>query len=142
MASHVGTRVSRRRASRTPRARRSSDSARVAPPAPVASPPRAAWRTAALVIVVTWALVFSAQLFAGRVFMLGDARVFRPFAEFSRARWHETHERTTWNPYVFAGIPATASLADPRPQYLPGALIDLYERCGSRAVARSPVRCS
>ena len=67
--------------------------------------------------------------------MLGDARVFRPFAEFSRARWHETHERTTWNPYVFAGIPATASLADPRPQYLPGALIDLYER------VRQPRRC-
>src|SRR5262249_36135879 len=37
------------------------------------------------------------------------------------------------NPYVFAGIPASASLADPRPQWLPDALLD-----GVEAMARVP----
>jgi hypothetical protein len=78
-------------------------------------------------LLVAWALLFGPQLFAGRVFVIGDAPAFRPFAEFSRARWHELHERTFWNPYVFAGIPASASLADPRPQYLPDALLGAWD---------------
>jgi hypothetical protein len=78
-------------------------------------------------IVLVWAVTFAPQLFAGRVFVLGDAAAFRPFSEFSRARWIAAHERTFWNPYVFAGLPATASLADQRPQYLPDVGIDALE---------------
>jgi hypothetical protein len=81
---------------------------------------------AAAAIVLTWALLFGPQLF-GQVFVIGDAAAFRPFAEFSRERWLRLHERTFWNPYVFAGIPASPSLADPRPQWLPDPLLDLVE---------------
>ena len=85
-------------------------------------------RLAVLVaLLLAWTLLFGPQLFAGRVFVIGDAPTFRPFTEFSRARWHEQHERTFWNPYVFAGIPAAASLADPRPQYLPDRLLDAWD---------------
>ena len=45
-------------------------------------------------IAIVWAVLFSPQLFAGRVYVLGDAAAYRQFAEFSRARWLETHERT------------------------------------------------
>ncbi len=85
-------------------------------------------RVAVLVtLLLAWALLFGPQLFAGRVFVIGDAPAFRPYAEFSRARWREHHERTFWNPYVFTGIPAAASLADPRPQYLPDGLLDAWD---------------
>src|SRR6185503_13344459 len=94
----------------------------------IGAPARAIPPVAIAVIVIVWAALFAPQLFAGRVFTLGDATVFSPFAELSRTRWLERHERTFWNPYVSMGIPAVASLADPRPQYLPDALIDLYER--------------
>ena len=83
---------------------------------------------AALALTVFWLALFAPQLLQGRVFVLGDAPVFRPFAEFSRSRWLEHHERTYWNPYVYAGLPSSASLADQRPQYLPDALLDLSER--------------
>src|SRR5207245_5796630 len=49
-------------------------------------------------------------------------------AEFSRARWHEHHVRTYWNPYTFMGTEAVASLADSRPQYLPAPVLDLVDR--------------
>jgi hypothetical protein len=78
-------------------------------------------------LLFAWAVLFGPQLFAGRVFVFGDAPGYRPYAEFSRARWREHHERTFWNPYVFAGIPAAASLADPRPQYLPDGLLDAWD---------------
>jgi hypothetical protein len=78
-------------------------------------------------LIVLWSAIFAPQLFRGHIFTLGDAIAFRPFPEFSRARWHEHHERTFWNPYVLAGIPATVSLADSRPQYLPDLALDLYE---------------
>ena len=87
-----------------------------------------AWLASALALAFAWALVFFPQLFLGERFAQGDAAVFRPFAEFSRARWHESHQRTYWNPYVFMGIESVASLADPRPQYLPDRLLDLTER--------------
>ena len=91
-------------------------------------------RLAVLVtLLLAWALLFGPQLFAGRVFVIGDASAFRPYAELSRARWREHHERTFWNPYVFAGIPSAASLADPRPQYLPDGLLDAWE-----ALERAP----
>ena len=91
-------------------------------------------RAAVLVaLLLAWVLLFAPQLFAGRVFVIGDAPGYQPYAEFSRARWHEHHERTFWNPYVFTGIPSAASLADPRPQYLPDALLDGWD-----ALARAP----
>ncbi len=77
-----------------------------------------------------WVGLFGPQIFGGRVFVRGDAAAFRQFAEFSRERWLNERERTFWNPYVFAGLPATASLADPRPQYLPDVLLDAYEAPG------------
>jgi Bacterial membrane protein YfhO len=85
------------------------------------------WRSALLALVAVWMLAFAPQIFMGRTFVLGDAREFRTYSDFSRARWLAVHERTFWNPYVFAGIPAPPSLADSRPQYLPDAWIDVYE---------------
>ncbi len=136
---------------RPPRARGGPpESARVSRPDARAAGPRAARRAAAApdaaavreavrsrwpippaaiaLIFVAWALLFAPQLFAGRVYSLGDASVYRPFPEFSRARWLEHRDRTLWNPYVLLGVPAVPTLADPRPQYLPDALIDVYER--------------
>ena len=81
-----------------------------------------------IAIVTVWAALFAPQLFGRQVFTGQDARVFRPFSEFSRERWTTKHERTQWNPYVYAGLPAGASLADSRPQYLPDAALDLFER--------------
>jgi hypothetical protein len=83
---------------------------------------------AAGVLALAWGALFAPQLFARRVFALGDARVYRPFAEFSRERWLEHRERTFWNPYVMGGLPASASLADMRPQYLPDVALDMFER--------------
>jgi hypothetical protein len=87
-----------------------------------------AWFASALALLFAWALIFFPQLFLGERFAQGDAALFRPFAEFSRARWHESHQRTYWNPYVFMGIESVASLADSRPQYLPDRLLDVTER--------------
>ncbi|HYM80032.1 MAG TPA: YfhO family protein [Candidatus Limnocylindria bacterium] len=80
-------------------------------------------RVVVLAILLAWVALFAPQIFRGQVFTLGDAPLYRVFAEFSRERWASQHERTFWNPYVFAGLPAAASLADSRPQYLPGALL-------------------
>lgn len=82
---------------------------------------------AAGILALLWAVLFAPQLFGGNVFRLGDARAYRPFADFSRERWAEHHVRTYWNPYVFCGVPASPSLADMRPQYLPDAAIDAVE---------------
>ena len=99
---------------------------RSAPAAPRERPSRGPI-VAAVVLVVAWAALFQPLLTAGEVFVLGDARMYRPFAEFSRARWQERHERTFWNPYVFMGVSASASLADSRPQYLPDAALSVSE---------------
>jgi len=72
-------------------------------------------------------LVFFPQLFLGKVFGYGDSAAFRPFSDFSRARWHEQHVRTYWNPYTFMGVESVASLSDSRPQYLPDPLLDAVE---------------
>lgn len=87
-----------------------------------------AWAAAAAALLALWCVLFAPQLFRGGIFTLGDAIAFHPFPDFSRARWHERHERTFWNPYVLAGIPATVSLADSRPQYLPDLALDLFEK--------------
>jgi hypothetical protein len=109
----------------------------IAHPAPGPEPgparvcrPRRAWLAPTAALALAWALVFFPQLFLGQRFVLGDSPAFRPFAEFSRARWHATRQRTYWNPYVFMGIESVASLADPRPQYLPDGLLDLTEHLG------------
>ena len=83
---------------------------------------------AAVILAAAWALLFFPQLFLGRMFVLGDAADYRPFADLSRERWTQHHERTFWNPYVFMGIPGAQSLADSRPQYLPDLVLDVYER--------------
>ncbi len=80
-------------------------------------------------IAALWLGLFAPQLLAGRTFVLGDAAIYSPFAELSRSRWLETHERTLWNPYVLCGVASAASLADERPQYLPDAALDLIEFC-------------
>src|SRR5437868_3618095 len=102
----------------TPRARSAKPAvARGATPralAPLAPEPRHAWRVALALAVLAWLLAFLPQLVLGRVFTLGDAGSFRPYAELSRARWRAAHVRTYWNPYTFLGIDAVASLADSR----------------------------
>ena len=97
------------------------------PAFPTSLPARRLW-PAWLIVALGWSLLFAPQIFQQRVFTLGDARVFRPFAEFSRDRWMTAHERAHWNPYVYAGIPSDASLADSRPQYLPDFALDWFER--------------
>src|SRR5262249_36046903 len=62
------------------------------------------------------------------LFALGDARTSRPFAGSWRDGGPAPPRRTHWIPYVSAGPPAGASLADPRPQYLPDVLLDAFER--------------
>ena len=96
-------------------------------PVPGPLPPRA-WLRPLLAVVLAWVLLFLPQLFLGQRFVLGDSSAFRPFPDFSRARWQESRQRTSWNPYVFMGIESVASLADQRPQYLPDAALDLAER--------------
>jgi len=100
-----------------------------------------AWRTSAVALVAIWCALFAPQLFGGEIFTLGDTIAFRPFPDLSRARWQERHERTFWNPYVLAGVPATVSLADSRPQYLPGFALDLVESLRgplARAIPMAP----
>jgi hypothetical protein len=78
------------------------------------------------VITLVWAVLFLPQL-TGKVFTLGDASAYRAFAEFSRARFAAGQGATHWNPFVFLGLPASASLADPRPQWLPGPLLAAWD---------------
>jgi len=100
-----------------------------APQAPVGAAGPAAVRWPVwLIVALAWAVLFAPQIFGQRVFTGGDARAFRPFSEYSRERWLSAHERVHWNPFVYAGIPSDASLADSRPQYLPDLALDLFER--------------
>ena len=62
-----------------------------------AGPIRNAWPAFAA-IALTWAVLFAPQLFQRQVFTLGDTRVFRPFAEFSRERWLSLHQRSFFDP--------------------------------------------
>lgn len=85
-------------------------------------------RRVALTLAAIWALLFSPQLFGTRIFVVGDTASIRAFAEFSGERWRTHHERTHWNPYIFAGLPSTASLQDSRPQWLPDLLLEGFDR--------------
>jgi Bacterial membrane protein YfhO len=99
-------------------------------PATGTRPPRARDRSVVCalgILTAFWIALFWPQLFSHQVFLAGDATLFRRFSEFSRQRWLAEHARTFWNPYVFLGLPATASLADMRPQYLPDALLNVWE---------------
>ena len=96
------------------------------PPRPDAALSRRGALAVAAVLAITWGVLFAPQI-AGRVFVLGDSAAYRPYAELSRTRWAHEHDRTLWNPYVFFGIPSAASLADPRPQWLPGPLLTLAD---------------
>jgi hypothetical protein len=89
---------------------------------------RREWPFSVVFAIVVWMLLFFPQLFMGEMCTLGDASAFRPFAEFSRARWHEQGVRTYWNPYTFMGTEAVASLSDSRPQYLPTLVLKWVER--------------
>src|SRR5262245_34774450 len=107
-------------------ARRGARSAAVAEPKPAPGPGRLS--SASLALAVVWALLFAPQLAGGRIFVVGDASYLRAFAEFSAERWEQHHQRTHWNPYIFAGLPATPSLQDSRPQWLPGPLLEAFDR--------------
>lgn len=96
-------------------------------------PPRAPGDPRALVracgiLAALWLFVFTPQILRHKTFVRGDARIYQPYSEFSRERWLREHQRTFWNPYVLTGVSAQASLADMRPQYLPDAVLDLFER--------------
>ena len=105
-----------------------------APPVPLG----AAGRTfVAVALVLAWLVIFWPQL-GGSVFVIGDAGQYRPFSDYSRARHVQVHERTFWNPYVFLGVPAAASLADSRPQWLPDPLLGAWD--GLTASPRASMR--
>uniref|UniRef100_A0A832MKR6 YfhO family protein n=1 Tax=Eiseniibacteriota bacterium TaxID=2212470 RepID=A0A832MKR6_UNCEI len=82
---------------------------------------------AAAAIVAAWTAVFWPQVGLGRAFVVGDSIAYRAFSQFSLERWSALGERTFWNPYVFLGFPAVASGADPRPQWLPDALLSAWD---------------
>jgi hypothetical protein len=89
-------------------------------------PPRR-FTPVAIALVVLWAVLFAPQLVAHRGFVIGDAADLRAYAEYSAARWQSVHQRTFWTPFLFAGLPATASLADFRPQFLPDPLLTAWD---------------
>ena len=95
------------------------------PPRP-APDPRSLLRACGI-LAALWFIVFAPQILRHKTFVRGDARIYQPYSEFSRARWLGGHVRTFWNPYVLTGVSAQASLADGRPQYLPDWALDLYE---------------
>lgn len=127
------------------RSGRSRDGARTDAPPPEAREPAPVplrgrdLALAGLMIAAAWALLFAPQLFAGRIFVSSDAAAFRPFAEFSRERWLLLHQRTFWNPYVFLGLPGSASLADARPQYLPDAWLSVWDLATARVPLLLPM---
>jgi hypothetical protein len=94
---------------------------------PIPAGPPARFGRVAAVLAAAWVLLFAPQLLRNRAFVIGDAASLRAFGEFSRARWLDQSERTHWNPYLFTGIPATASLQDARPQYLPDVLLTAFD---------------
>src|ERR1051326_7101804 len=97
-------------------------------PEPEPSPlhPRAA-AGVVVALLVLWCLTFAPQLSGRSTFVRGDAGQFTAFSEFSPAEWRQFPGRSFGNPYVFLGLPAVASLADGRPQWLPGPLLDGWD---------------
>ena len=104
--------------------------AREAPPepAPVAAPLTRPARAGVLAtLAALWLLLFLPVLGGRATYVRGDAGRYTMFADFSRARFAGTGERTFWNPYVFLGLPTVGSLADPRPQWLPDPLLHAWD---------------
>src|ERR1051326_1734458 len=97
-------------------------------PEPEPSPlhPRAA-AGVVVALLVLWCLTFAPQLSGRSTFVRGDAGQFTAFSEFSPAEGRQSHRRTLWNRYVSLGLPAGGSLADGRPQWLPGPLLDGWD---------------
>jgi hypothetical protein len=111
------------------------------PPPPIATVAPLPARSAAVVVaalVVLWLVLFVPVLDGHSTFVRGDAGRYTVFAEFSRERFAATGERTFWNPYVFLGLPTVGSLADPRPQWLPGPLLHAWDAL-TRTDAGSPL---
>ena len=100
------------------------------PPSPLATGApltRRACVGVALALLGIWLLLFAPTLDGRNTFVLGDAGRYSVFADFSRARFASSGERTFWNPYVFMGLPTIGSLADPRPQWLPDPLLRAWD---------------
>lgn len=108
---------------------------RIARPEPLST--RATW-TVVLTLVALWLVLFAPVLDSNRAFVRGDAGRYGAFADLSRARFGATGQRTFWNPYVFLGLPATASLADPRPHWLPDVLLRAWDAV-TRTSAGAPL---
>src|SRR5580765_6534225 len=137
MARRSGT-VPRRAPARP--AKRPATPAAPSPP-PITEPtplPRAAGVCVAAALTFAWLLLFFPVLGGHATFVRGDAGRYTAFAEFSRARFEATGERTFWNPYVFLGLPTAGSLADPRPQWLPGPLLHAWDAL-TRTTAGTPL---
>src|SRR5262252_7331562 len=109
-----------------PAARRPARPA-AAPVASVGAMSRRATSGVIATLAGVWLLLFAPVLDGRHTFVRGDAGRYTAFAEFSRARFAATGELTFWNPYVFTGLPTAGSLADPRPQWLPGPLLRAWD---------------
>lgn len=96
------------------------------PPAPPGALGATGLAPVAAALLLAWLVTFAPQL-GGRAFVIGDGGQYRPYSDFSRERFERTGERTFWNPYVFLGLPAAASLADARPQWLPGPALAAWD---------------
>ena len=93
---------------------------------------RASAAAVAGALLIAWLVLFLPQV-SGRVFVMGDAPLYRGYGDFSYERWTALHQRTLWNPFVFFGLASSSSLADPRPQWLPDSLLTLWD-----ALTRGP----
>lgn len=119
----------RRRRDHAPAPRPAAEQPPPQPPGPLT----ARWAAAVvLALAFLWLVTFLPQVM-GQVFVQGDAPLYRDYGDFSQAEWSGFHRRTLWNPFVFFGLPSAASLADPRPQWLPDALLSAWD-----AITRPP----
>jgi len=74
---------------------------------------------AALLYAILLALIFPEAVFEGRVFISPDSVAPRGFSDYLEREGVSAH----WNPFIFGGMPAYASLGHDRNLYLPGPLL-------------------
>ncbi len=74
---------------------------------------------AALLYAILLALVFPEAVFEGRVFISPDSVAPRGFSDYLEREGVSAN----WNPFIFGGMPAYASLGHDRNLYLPGPLL-------------------